>query len=45
MKVKIIIGKVDRLYSEILQEQLELWIYVPKDLDCTKQYPLLYVLD
>jgi hypothetical protein len=42
---QIVIGKVDNLYSEILQEQREIWIYDPKYLDRTKQYPVLYVLD
>lgn len=42
---QIVIGEVDRLYSEVLQEQREVWIYVPEDLNSTKQYPVIYVLD
>ena len=42
---QIVIGKVDSLYSEILQEQREIWIHIPEDFDNTKQYPVIYVLD
>lgn len=42
---QIVIGKVDSLYSEILKEQREIWIHVPQDLDSTKHYPVIYVLD
>lgn len=42
---QIVIGKVDSLYSEILQEQREIWIHIPEEFDNTKQYPVIYVLD
>lgn len=42
---QIVIGKVDSLYSEILQEQREIWIQAPKDFDNAKTYPVIYVLD
>lgn len=42
---QIIIGKVDSLYSEILNEQREVWVQVPEDTDSTKRYPVIYVLD
>ena len=42
---QIVIGKVDSLYSEILQEQREIWIHTPEEFDNTKQYPVIYVLD
>jgi len=42
---QIVIGKVDSLYSEILQEQREIWVHVPKDFDSKKQYPVIYILD
>ena len=42
---QIVIGKVDSLYSNILQEQREIWIHIPEDFDNNKQYPVIYVLD
>ena len=42
---QIVIGKVDSLYSDILQEQREVWIHIPEDFDSTKQYPVIYILD
>ena len=42
---QIVIGKVDSLYSNILEEQREVWIHTPEDFDNTKQYPVIYVLD
>lgn len=42
---QIVIGKVDSLYSNILQEQREIWIHTPEDFDRMKQYPVIYVLD
>ena len=44
-KKQIVIGEVDSLYSNILQEQREIWIHVPEDFDKNKQYPVIYVLD
>ncbi|PZX57821.1 alpha/beta hydrolase [Algoriphagus chordae] len=42
---QIVIGKVESLYSNILQEQREIWVHIPEDFDNTKQYPVIYVLD
>jgi len=42
---QIIIGEIDSIYSDILQEQRRFWIYVPKVIDSSKQYPVIYVLD
>lgn len=42
---QIVIGKVDSLYSNILQEQREILIHLPQDFDNSKQYPVIYVLD
>lgn len=45
----IVIGKVDSLYSAILQEQRVLWMYVPESANSTifskTKYPVLYLLD
>jgi len=44
---KISIGAIDSVYSEILEEQREIWIYLPtsfKSLSNSK-YPVLYLLD
>lgn len=45
IKGTIVIGQVDSLYSEILQEQREIWISLPDNMDKTKQYPVIYLLD
>ncbi|WP_299442406.1 alpha/beta hydrolase-fold protein [uncultured Aquimarina sp.] len=42
---QLVIGNVDSLFSEILQEQREVWIHTPKNFDNTKKYPVIYVLD
>jgi len=44
-KKQIVIGEANSLYSEILQEQREIWIHTPEGIDSTKQYPVIYVLD
>lgn len=44
-ETQIVIGKVDSLYSEVLQEQREIWIHVPEDFDKSKRYPVIYLLD
>ncbi|AEH02557.1 alpha/beta hydrolase-fold protein [Lacinutrix sp. 5H-3-7-4] len=44
-KKQIVIGKVDSLYSNTLQEQREIWIHIPEDFDNNKLYPVIYVLD
>ncbi|MDQ6844117.1 MAG: alpha/beta hydrolase-fold protein [Bacteroidota bacterium] len=46
---KIVIGKVDSVYSQILGEKRKVWIYTPGmtsgDNDSGKHYPVLYLLD
>jgi predicted alpha/beta superfamily hydrolase len=42
---EITIGKVDSLYSDILQEQRKIWIHVPEGKDSTIHYPVIYLLD
>ena len=42
---ELIIGKVDSLYSEVLNEQREIWVYLPENINIDKQYPVIYLLD
>lgn len=42
---QIVIGQVESLYSEVLQEEREIWIHLPDQIDSTKRYPVIYVLD
>jgi len=46
---KIVIGKIDSVYSNILNEQRKIWIYLPDMTsgmhDSTKHYPVVYLLD
>ena len=45
---KIVIGKVDSVYSTILNEKRKVWIYVPNinDMQNSKQrFPVVYLLD
>src|SRR4030095_5627553 len=46
---KIVIGKVDSVYSTVLKEQRKIWVYVPNmnsGLQNSKQrFPVLYLLD
>ncbi|HEY6977678.1 MAG TPA: alpha/beta hydrolase-fold protein [Chitinophagaceae bacterium] len=46
---KIVIGKIDSVYSGILNEQRKIWVYTPDmtsgDRDKTQRYPVLYLLD
>ena len=42
---QIVIGTVDSLYSETLQEQRTVWVNIPEDFDRTKSYPVIYLLD
>ena len=46
---KIVIGKVDSVYSTILKEQRKVWIYTPNMKagmqDPSKRYPVVYLLD
>ena len=42
---QIIIGTVDSLFSEILNEQREIWVHAPEDIDDSKKYPVIYLLN
>lgn len=46
---KIVIGKVDSVYSTILKEQRKVWIYLPNmkagAQDPNQRYPVVYLLD
>src|SRR3954471_1728133 len=46
---KIVIGKIDSVYSKILNEQRKVWIYTPAmtsgNHDSSRRYPVLYLLD
>lgn len=46
---KIVIGKVDSVYSKTLNEQRKIWVYVPDMLngntDTSQRYPVVYLLD
>ncbi|WP_289062383.1 alpha/beta hydrolase-fold protein [uncultured Zobellia sp.] len=48
-KNEIIIGQIDSLYSNILNEYRELWIHIPESakdsFSCKTKYPVLYLLD
>lgn len=46
---RIVIGKVDSVYSTILKEKRKVWVYVP-DMksslpNSTQRYPVVYLLD
>jgi predicted alpha/beta superfamily hydrolase len=45
----IVIGKIDSVYSKILNEQRKVWIYTPDMTsglrDSTRHYPVVYLLD
>jgi len=46
---KIVIGKVDSVYSTILKEQRKVWVYTPNmktgEQNPPQRYPVLYLLD
>jgi len=43
---KIVIGKIDSVYSTTLKENRKIWVYTPNDDPGNKQhYPVLYLLD
>lgn len=46
---KIVIGKIDSVYSNILREQRKVWVYTPDmtlgNHDPNQHYPVLYLLD
>jgi len=41
----IVIGTIDSLYSNILNEHREIWIHTPEDFNESEHYPVIYVLD
>ncbi len=46
---KIVIGKIDSVYSNILGEQRKVWVYVPSGFlgtnDTSSRFPVVYLLD
>src|SRR3954452_4779721 len=46
---RIVIGKIDSVYSKVLNEQRKVWIYTPDmtsgNHDPSRHYPVLYLLD
>lgn len=46
---KVVIGKIDSVYSKILNEQRKIWVYTPDmtsgNLDLHQRYPVVYLLD
>jgi len=46
---KIIIGKIDSVYSKVLNEKRKIWVYTPDmtsgDHSAGHHYPVLYLLD
>src|SRR6478735_7502454 len=46
---KIVIGKVDSIYSKILGEERKVWVYTPNidggNRDTSQHYPVVYLLD
>lgn len=46
---KVTIGKIDTVYSKILGEQRQVWVYTPDmlsgDHDKSRRYPVVYLLD
>lgn len=42
---QIVVGAVDSLFSKTLNEQRELWVHVPEEIEDGKKYPVIYVLD
>lgn len=44
-KNEIVIGVSDSLYSDVLNEQREIWVHLPKKIEEGKKYPVIYVLN
>ncbi|OYX28739.1 MAG: hypothetical protein B7Z06_00755, partial [Flavobacteriales bacterium 32-35-8] len=43
---QIVIGQIDTLYSDILKENREIWVHIPKSATKNQsKYPVLYLLD
>src|SRR5690606_1362862 len=45
-KNEIVIGQIDTIYSNILKENREIWVHIPKSYAKNQlKYPVLYLLD
>ena len=44
-RVELQRGQIDTIYSKILNEKRELWVYQPNEIDSNKKYPVIYLLD
>ena len=42
---QIVIGTVDSLFSNTLNEQREIWVHVPENMNANEKYPVIYLLD
>ena len=42
---QLVVGTVDSLFSNVLNEPREIWVHVPEDVDKNKKYPVIYLLD
>jgi len=42
---QIVIGTVDSLFSKILNEQREIWVHVPENIEPKEKFPIIYLLD
>ena len=42
---RITTGRIDTLYSKVLDEPRTVWVHVPDDLDTTKRYGVVYAFD
>lgn len=42
---QFVIGQLDSLYSNILHEQREFWVHLPKGMQQDERYPVIYLLD
>ncbi len=42
---QLVIGRVDSLYSNVLGEQRDIWIYLPDGIREGERYPVIYLLD
>lgn len=42
---QIVIGTVDTLFSVAQNDQREIWVHVPENMDTAQKYPVIYLLD
>ncbi|WP_299684097.1 alpha/beta hydrolase-fold protein [uncultured Dokdonia sp.] len=42
---ELVLGTVDSLFSKTLNEQREIWVHVPAQIEEGEKYPVIYVLD